>query len=657
MPKFNKFADTVNTKFEAMSSSKQLFRVNISAEELIALYQDSFPEGENDIYLERRTHDCTICNKFIRDIGNTVTINDDLTLDTIWNTDGLEYPYDVVAKSLHDNLISMPVVDIFLHNEPRVGKQSSVQLLESGSTKTWNHFYAEIPADRYERDMPTKLSKARSRAGANLRSLKEISTTAVSDVIDLIQSNSIYRGEEHLSRLLAFKEMQTSYNSNQSDTFTWTTFRDEGSAIRNSVIGSLLVDLTDGVDIESAVKSFENRVAPSNYQRPKAVVTKGMIEKAIKTIDKLGVRDSLPRRHAVSSDVSINDVLFADRGTKLSDVDPLLVATGVSQNQEISKKSLKNATEITMDKFLSDILPASSKISIGVSGSINANKVSISAPVNIDAPSILKWDNNFSWSYVGNVADSDITTNVQAAGGKTDGAMRFSLQWNENGKDVTDLDIHCVEKSGVHIYHGAKKSTHTGGELDIDITNPKGVAVENIVWPRLVDGTYEMYIHDYSGSRLKDKFNCELLIGDTKFTYEYSGSMPSRTVNIATVTIKNGVASVNHELVPTSETDGKVELVPVSLIMLSPNHWGNNNSGNKHFMFMTDGNTSTEHFRGFYNEYLKSSLSEDRKAFDLLSSKMMVEPTPDGLTGFGFSSTSKQDIYIKADNKMYCIKL
>ena len=49
---------------------------------------------------------------------------------------------------------------------------------------------------------------------------------------------------------------------------------------RNTVIGTLVQDLSAGVDLEVAVKSYETKVAPQNYKRPTALITKAMVESA-----------------------------------------------------------------------------------------------------------------------------------------------------------------------------------------------------------------------------------------------------------------------------------------------------------------------------------------------------------------------------------------
>lgn len=57
-------------------------------------------------------------------------------------------------------------------------------------------------------------------------------------------------------------------------------------------------------------------MAPSNYKRPTALITKKQIEAAQKKVEELGLTDALPRRHARVEDISVNDVLFVNRDTR-----------------------------------------------------------------------------------------------------------------------------------------------------------------------------------------------------------------------------------------------------------------------------------------------------------------------------------------------------
>lgn len=649
---FQLFSKTINDRFNIIST-EPMFRTSVSKDALYEHYLASFPEGTNPIYLERTEHDCQTCRNFIKNIGNAVGIHDG-KLQSIWNsTTPLEEPYTTVAKAMHELVTSQPIISIFLHNEPLAGKVLTHQQLENSSIKTWHHFHCTIPDNLYERDIATKLSKANTRAQVHERSLREISLSSAKEVLDLIVENAIYRGAEFKQIIENFILLKHRYMATENkNNFVWQTFRSHGAAIRNSVIGSLLIDLTEGKPLEEAVKSFESKVAPTNYKRPKALVTKRMLEQAIKVIDEQGLRDSLPRRHAISSDVSVNNVLFVDKSTKMLDKDPLLAL--LPTTTEINAKTLEKAKELSMEDFLVNVLPNTTSLSLVTSPAMSKDQVHITAPVNASSKPITTWDNNFAWSYAGNTTDSTIAKNVKSAGGKLEGILRFSLQWNENGMDNTDLDAHCMEYNGNHISFSNKRSAITGGTLDIDITDPGSkVAVENIVWQELVNGYYNLFVRDYSCNGLKDSFSCEVVFNGVTYTYKYSGNMVSRDIEIAKVTYNNGELSIKHHLKPTTEMSN-LELIPVTMMLLSPNHWDSSH-GNKHYMFMTDNVKSTEPIRGFYNEFLPGRLNCIRKSMDMLAYKMQCTPDEHGLSGYGFSETSKTSIYLKADNRIFKI--
>lgn len=67
------------------------------------------------------------------------------------------------------------------------------------------------------------------------------------------------------------------------------------------------------MDLDTAVKKYEQITAPANYKRPKAIFTKKMLEDAKKTITELGYMDSLKRRFANLNDITVNNVLFSNK--------------------------------------------------------------------------------------------------------------------------------------------------------------------------------------------------------------------------------------------------------------------------------------------------------------------------------------------------------
>ena len=80
-----------------------------------------------------------------------------------------------------------------------------------------------------------------------------------------------------------------------------------------------------------------------------------------------------------------------------------------------------------------------------------------------------------------------------------------------------------------------------------------------------------------------------------------------------------------------------------------------NKTGNKHYFFMLNGCTNPEQANGFYNEFLSNGLTEHKKVFEVLSSKLKCPLATDQLSGLGFSSTVRNTLLVKADSRPYCI--
>lgn len=198
--------------------------------------------------------------------------------------------YKDVAAALSSAVKAHPIANVYRHYERSVGTDKNFEQLVTGQ-RAWEHFYVTLPATVVmdKRSIPTKLGEYREAHQMLTRALATISDDAIDTVLELISQNSIYRGAEHKGLVTAFKDMRKkclAFFGLPKDLFIWSVAASGSSAvtgIRNSVIGTLLVNLSEGVPIERAVASFEAKVAPTNYKRPTALVTKAMIEAAKKS--------------------------------------------------------------------------------------------------------------------------------------------------------------------------------------------------------------------------------------------------------------------------------------------------------------------------------------------------------------------------------------
>jgi hypothetical protein len=413
-------------------------------------YLKSYPQGTNELYIERTEHDCQTCRSFIRKVGNVVAIKDG-KLVSIWDVEA-ENEYGIVTDALSAYVKSFPIDRLYMYNESKIGAEKTFQDTDNG-VKTWNHFNCTIPARLVNKDYQTVVGGISSTKQVFHRGLEELTEASAEIVLDLINQNSLYRGEEFKLGIESFLELKKAYSALVSDVdkdiFVWENLKERGARIRNTAIGTLLQDLSGDVDINTAVASFETKVAPSNYKRTSAPSTKRMIDGAVTFIRERGLEPALPRRFATLEDISVNNVIFADRNASSVMKDSLtdLLMSGV----KTTKGNYDKVEEISIEDFLENVVPNVNSIEALVSNKHSGNFVSLIAPQN-EAENILQWDNNFSWSYNGNVTDS-MKERVKSAGGRVDGVLRFSIQWNEERSDQSnDLDAHCIEPDGNHIY-------------------------------------------------------------------------------------------------------------------------------------------------------------------------------------------------------------
>ncbi len=687
MTDFKPFSKLIHGRFKKMSES-ELF-VTVEGDALYAHYLASFPEGENPIYKERTGHDCNCCRNFIRNIGNTVTVKDG-AVESVWAVSGAEYPYDVVAAAMDKFVTSGAVTNLFRSSELKYGSETTNQLLEGGDVKRWNHLYSEVyPKHRIGNGSVAQVTgDYRTTQQVFKRGLDELNHEALQTVLDLIATKDLYRGEEFKSAIIAFQKVQGQYQKLTSEiekaNFAWENASGGAARFRNSAIGTLIQDLSEGKDLTDAVGAFEFKM--DGYKRPTALVTPDMVKDAMKTIGELGLEPDLERRYATIGDVTINNVLWVDntiQSKMKGGVEDLLMS---AVTPKVSNDVELKAEDISIDDFMVNILPNIASMELLVKNTHQVNFMSLTAPVHestgVNTGKLFKWSNDFAWSYDGNTADS-LRQRVAAAGGRVDGALRFSHSWNYEPemRNASLMDLHVFMPgsshhadsssddypSGQRVGWNCRKDLASGGVQDVDYTDAAPanyVPVENITFPslaKLKGGKYIFKIHNWANRNpTLGGFKAEIEFEGQVFEYEYRKPLKNKGwVTVAEATLKDGKFSIEHKLLSSATSRDKwgvktETFVKVTTVMYSPNYWDDNAVGNKHWFFTVEGCKNEGTTRGIYNEFLNSNLEKHRKVFELLGNKTQCPYSENQLSGLGFSSTRKDKVTVKVKGpKLY----
>ncbi len=685
------FRIAIQNKFDSMQSSGKLFRSTITGSEIWDLYLESMAGG---IFRDPSSNEysCKLCNNFVKRYGNIVSINSNYEIETMFD---VELPtnseYYNTAKLLASKIKSSTIKDVFFETYSelnslnyeackknnlvfQLGISSNVKrytteevqkfgVVNTNDIYTFNHFALKVNKDFVDqsgKSVEALMGDYRSSYDVFKRGMETISLDTLELVRDLINQGSLLDGTTHLFKVEAIIKLKKEYNNlskNQRDNWCWVnSYKFQLAKFRNELIGTLCVELTEGEDLNKAITTWNKRVDPANYMKATAPITKRQIEEARKFVEDNGYVESFNRRFATIDDIKVSEILHSNVGD--GKIKNMSIFDNVKASSTQHKRSEFDGVEVvSIDKFMSTILPTCTSVEAFLTNNQQGNLCSLTTSAET-SKQIFKWNNPFSWTFNGNLAGKSLLKEeVKSKGGKVDGVLRFSMMWADGNGDNSDLDLHCLEPSKFEIYYGNKLSSVTGGNLDVDITQPNGkLAVENITYPtlsRMKEGVYKLFIHQFSNRNSKG-FKAEVEFDGELYSYEYNKSV-SGNVQIAEVTLKNGKFSIKHML-PCIEGSGVSKEIygletnkfhKVNLVCLTPNHWGENNVGNKHYLFMLEGCKSPNSIRSFHNENLLPELAQHRKVLEVLGATNMIESPNKQLSGLGFNSTVKDELILK----------
>lgn len=692
MKNFNK---KIQDRFAEMQATGKLFRVELTGNQVWDLYLSSFP-GEYDPKFRdpnSSTHNCNHCKNFIRRYGNIVAVDNEYNIMSMFDVD-VEGEYYESSIKLSNAIRSSKIKEVFFEtfnelkslpyescnknnsvfrlgtalNSKRYTKEEAEKygVVKANEIRSFNHFHLDLNksyVDFSGSSVEALMGEYRDSKNVFQRAMETIPVDTLNLVRDLINQGSLLNGQTHLFKIEQFLPFKIEYDNlspSKRDAWCWIkSYKLPIAKFRNELIGVLCTELAEGEELNKACQSWNKRVDPANYMKAIAPITKKQIEEAKKFVEENGYVDSFDRRFATIDDIKVSEILHSNIGdSKLKNVSIFDNVKATSTRHK--RNEFDGVEEIHIEKFMKDILPSCSSIEAFVTNKQKGNFASLTTSNNENSKPIFKWDNNYSWTFNGNLAGkSQIKEAVKSKGGKVDGILRFSITWNEDGRDILDYDAHAKEpgNNGQHICFRTYKGHNSpmSGMLDVDMIRPRKLGVENIVWSdksKMKDGVYKFWINNYDNGRSKG-VKAEIEFDGEIYTYDIPHV--SSDQNVAEVTLKNGEFTIKHIAKLSDESTTSTEIYnletnkfhKVNLVCLSPNHWNNNNVGNKHYFFMLEGCKTKEPIRGFHNENLLPDLAQHRKVLEVLGTTNTIKPSDKQLSGLGFNATVKDELILR----------
>lgn len=642
---FKDLKNKVANQFATMDHTKLLV-VDLEKRSLFDAYLSTFEDP-----VERQSHNCNCCRRFLDQFGAIVEVKDGV-VRTMWDFQ-IEGEFSKVPAVLRQIVLNSPITHAFITKTNCLGTDSNL----SDSGHRWEHFYVastKIPTTNNVGEQKSALEGLKQVFSRGLQVLKY---SACEQVLDLIQNNAINRGAQYLPSLETFMAMKKDYDKLTSDKerelFVWENFRD-GGRLRNSAIGTLIEDLSEGRSLESAISSYETKVSAANYMHTTADTSASQLYLLKKKLEELGVYHSIERRHATPSDIPLDKTLFVNRDREI--MDPF---ASIQKELPVNTKTLENIPECKLAQFVESVLPKANKVEILVDGT--QNQMSLIAPVHTDSGKLLSWSNEISWTYANNLTDV-VSERVKKAGGNVEDAeVRISLSWY----NTDDLDLSVVEPSG-NVIDFRNRRSRSGGFLDVDmnIGGESRTPVENIAWQRGLDipkGKYSVKVKNFYKRETKD-VGFRIDVWHNKECTSFTHTKVVRDSQIVDVLsfeyTKDGLKIINvgstmNQVQATSNSIGGVKsgtFQQVDMALYSPNHW-DDTIGNKHLFFILKNAKIETPLRPFFNEFLRNELLTYRKAMEPLADKLLIQPSDQQMSGVGYPLSQARKFIVKVDNK------
>ena len=286
--------EKIQERFNEMCATGNLFRSSVTGSELWELYITGFEKDPIFRDPNSSVHNCNLCHHFIQRYGNIIAFDKDYNIMTLWDID---CPDDEYVNSLErmSTWIKLGYTkDIFIetldslkktnygpskngqseynlgnaYNIKRYTKEEAKMYPNSGIKENdvyrFEHLALVLPAqfvDCSGKTIETLMGKYRSKAQVFQRGLEEISLDTLYLVRDLESQGSLLNGNSYKHFILGAIKAKEEYDkipNSKKVAWLWVNAAKVGviAGFRNTAIGTLMVELSEGKNINEVVKSF-----------------------------------------------------------------------------------------------------------------------------------------------------------------------------------------------------------------------------------------------------------------------------------------------------------------------------------------------------------------------------------------------------------------
>lgn len=388
----------IRKSFEkAVNLNKPLFTTSV--ENLYDIFLANLPEEG------RQHYNCNACRNFVNHYGGIVFVNSSGQLfPAMWNFKCPEF-FVRAYYAVREAISKSKITGIFIPESKKLGIPR---------TNDWTHMHVDVPKKIiYKNKLKTAFQEAAEKKEdfrMLMRAIQNYKLSTVETAVNLLRSDTLYRGEKTLGiaewflevkQLLEIHKKPSSVNVTNLIWVKVATAPAGFCHISSSMIGTLLDDIEAGYNYEDIKRRFDEKMNPTKYQRPQAAPSVGNVKRAEEIIAKLGLENSLKRRYARYGD--IRTMMWKPRSVMENGISAGIFA-GIKTKESLMKNDpaiVPRATKMTWEKFQRTVLPIAKKIELKTKYGRDSYAALVTAEYP-DAPPIILWDdeslrNPFSW--------------------------------------------------------------------------------------------------------------------------------------------------------------------------------------------------------------------------------------------------------------------
>lgn len=249
---------------------------------------------------------CRCCRKFVERFGDVVIVAaTGVPKSALWaTTSGIPEAFKGAVNALREAVHSASITGVLVSSDAHLG---------SLDTPPWSHMSLVWPTSR-RYSSPLKTAEAHAAAlkeerGMLVRGLSEFTVEHLNKALTLLSSGTLVRpekGEPIVRWALQQHAALAKLKGSAYDNALWLTAATAPTGfchIRSGVVGTLLEDITAGLDVAAIAKRWAEKLDPMQYMRAQVAPAAGQLKRAESVIEKMAAAGSLRRRYALRGDV------------------------------------------------------------------------------------------------------------------------------------------------------------------------------------------------------------------------------------------------------------------------------------------------------------------------------------------------------------------